>query len=456
MMARTPLQRSSTFIDPESLKQRPVSTFVRLDSAQTVPNLARRNTLLNFDDEIPGAPRGTGHLAVGGKPGEASNTRSVFGVDTIWERELAKLRAMEQAEEEEKQKQEVEAEASATRKGKKKKGKKKGNGGLEPPSATVSPSPSQSAANVSPAVPLSPSGAAQKRITRYPPPPPQLEGDDESDDESDTSSVVAQRRADNQDGWYSDEDKPRRPADPVRTTGTGPRYPNNLPPRLRAVQDEDSEEDLPLVATIGRAAQRATRMGLAGSRDSDSDEDKPLAQVLDKTKAKLPSPTSATGGGGGLLESFSAFGLTAKSGGDDDEDEDDKPLGLRVSRLIPGSAHSQAFGSRSVGGAGGDEDEDDLPLGLHPDQLRKSQYIASAQQQQQMMMAQAQAAAQMQMQQQMMFGAPSIMSGFYGPPMPPPMMMAPQMPTTPPPVQDTVKLNRVDKWRHDVAVEGGR
>ena len=79
------------------------------------------------------------------------------------------------------------------------------------------------------------------------------------------------------------------------------------------------------------------------------------------------------------------------------------------------------------------------------------------QQQQQQMMMQA-AAAQMQMQQSMMFGTPSIMSGpFFGPPMvAPPMMIPPQMPGTPPPMQDAAKLNRVDKWRHDVAVEEER
>ena len=51
----------------------------------------------------------------------------------------------------------------------------------------------------------------------------------------------------------------------------------------------------------------------------------------------------------------------------------------------------------------------------------------------------------------MMFGAPSIMSApFYGPPMAAPMMMPPQLPTTPPPMHDAAKLNRVDKWRHEV------
>ena len=70
--------------------------------------------------------------------------------------------------------------------------------------------------------------------------------------------------------------------------------------------------------------------------------------------------------------------------------------------------------------------------------------------------------------QSMMFGAPSMMgSGFFVAPqmtgmsMPgmaaPQMMMFPQqLPPTPPPIQDAAKFGRVDKWRHDVAVEGER
>ena len=99
MMARPSMQRSSTLIDPESLK-RPASTMLPLVSSQSTPGigpegLTRRNsahakTLINFDDEIPGAPRGS-FLATDKRGGGMSNTRSVFGVDTIWERELAKL-----------------------------------------------------------------------------------------------------------------------------------------------------------------------------------------------------------------------------------------------------------------------------------------------------------------------------------------------------------------------------
>ena len=288
-------------------------------------------------------------------------------------------------------------------------------------------------------------------------PPPPVEGeDDESEEDSDSSSVAGrQPQAKSENGWHSgsDEDK-----GPKRTTGTGPRY-SNLPPRLLALQsqgqlqldddDEDSEEDVPLVATLGRAVQRATRL----MADDSSDEDKPLTALIDKTKRKSSLSVSLSRHGGSLPAvsvgggSLFGGGPTSPLGGGltsphEADNEDDKPLGLRASRVMSTSGH--------------DEDEDDKPLGLHPDQMRRSQYFVAAQQQaqavqQQQMMMQAQA-----MHQSMMFGAPSIMSmPVYGPPMAPQMMMAPPpLPSTPPPVPDAVKLTRVDKWRHDVAGEG--
>ncbi|THH02786.1 hypothetical protein EW026_g176 [Hermanssonia centrifuga] len=459
MMARTPMKRSSTLIDPESLKQRPVSR--RLDSFQTTPDLSRRNsggarkTLINFEDEIPGAPRGA-HLGVDNL-NAGGQTKSVFGVDTLWERELAKLKEIEAQEKEaDDERKQREAEIDAT--GKKKKGKKrKGKGrdedkpndeGLhtsESKLSETSPVPDLTTGSAPGLSPVS-SGGINKRGALKRPPPPPVDGDEDEEEESDSSSVSprGQAKRPETNGWYSgsdDERKPRQTASapgPVRTTGAGSRYPN-LPPRLQALHDQgqlqlddddSSEEDLPLMATIERAAQRATRADLRSAADDSSDEDRPLTQLLDKTKLKLP--TLSVGG--------SMFGSATKGG--DESEEDEKPLGLRVSRLVPSS---HALSSAGPGG-----EDDDLPLGLHPEQMRRSQFMMAAQvaQQQQMMM-------QAQMHQSMMFGAPSIMSApFYGPPMAPPMMMAPQLPSTPPPLQDTTKLNRVDKWRHDVAVEG--
>jgi len=192
-----------------------------------------------------------------------------------------------------------------------------------------------------------------------------------------------------------------------------------------------------LVATIGRAAQRAKQGHLTAD---DSDEDKPLSIMLDKTKSLfLDKNGEGPSFGGSLVADFDA---TLGQRGGDDEEDDDEPLGVRASRMIP-SAH----------------EDDDRPLAFHPEQVRRTQYMgmmAAQQQQQQAMMMQAQAA---QMHQSMMFGAPSMMSSnFFGPPMAPmgpPMMMGPPVIAgSPPPLHDHAKYGMVDKWRQDVAVEG--
>ncbi|KAI0638050.1 hypothetical protein C8Q77DRAFT_1166468 [Trametes polyzona] len=454
------MARSSTLINPDELKRPPSQ---HLASFTSQPNLTRRNSLnakplLDFEEEIPGAPRKSLHP---GAPA-GGNTKSVFGVDTIWERELAKLKVIEEQErqaEEERKKREAEEEAMGVKKkGKKKKGKDKGNDRDEPSPAIPASETMSSAPDASPDVaadkPSTPPHVLPeipKTTTRRRPPPPVDDDDEESDDDSDSSDAPARPRPTQAQtsGWHSDEEEQA----PRRTTGTGPRFPANGPPRLPQVvprdDDESSEEDVPLVATIGRAAQRQTRLRTGG--DDSSDEEKPLSVLLDKTKQKLPS----LGGGGSSLSPTSV-----RPGKGDDEEEDDVPLGLRVSRISPG--FTPGASSISRGGAGGnDEDEDDKPLGLHPEALRKSQFFMAAaaqqQQQQQQMMAQAQMA---QMQQAMMYAAPPSMlgSGYFGPPVgvPPQMMVYPQLPPTPPPMPDANKFGLVDKWRHDVAVEGER
>ncbi|KAL6309596.1 hypothetical protein BKA93DRAFT_273644 [Sparassis latifolia] len=421
MMARTPMQRSSTLIDPESL-QRPISQ--RMDSFKSQPELTRRNStmkpLIDLNNDIPGAPRGK-HLSV--LPVHQGDKRSVFGVDTLWERELAKLREIEDRERQEaEERTKLEDAKRRKKKGKKRKGKHREPEAAEDPSPAPDsvpesniPSQTESLAYILPMI--------EKTAARPKPPP-----EDEMEEDSDSSDVPlpAAARSSQMDveaadwlaGSSDDEDR-----DPRRTIGSGPRYPSQ-PPKLvlpHRNDDESSEEDIPLVATIGRAAQRLTRADL----DDESDEEKPLSTLLDKTKLKLPSL------GGSLLPDTSEKGA-------EDDDEDNKPLGLRLPANSP-----NPLGSTSQ------DADDDRPLAFHPDQMRRTQYMMAQQQQ---IMIQAQAA---RMHQSMIFGAPSMMSsGFFGPPIPPPMMMPPQLTATPPPIPDTAKFGRVDRWRHDVAVEG--
>lgn len=167
-------------------------------------------------------------------------------------------------------------------------------------------------------------------------------------------------------------------------------------------REDSDDEDLPLAATIGRALDRQR------SQAGDSDDELPLSTLVKKGAVPSIHPLR-------------------------DEDEDNQPLGLRASRIMSPAPKSG--------------DDDDLPLGLHPEHQRRSQYnsmlmVQQQQQQQQMMFAQQQA----QLQSAMFLNPPS-MSGFFNP------MMGP-MPSPIIPGHDATKLNSVDKWRQNVAVEG--
>lgn len=411
MMARGQGQQSAAYYDPETL-QRPVS-----NAGFQPPNLARGNSaggkpLLNFGEEA--AAQNTLRPV----NSRAPTSRSVFGTDKLWEREMEKLKIIEAEEQEAKEAEEKRVAAQAaleehTTKKKKKKGKGKTKAdsieadaqtaGLD---ATIEPIPRVS--SEPPMLPI----LRDSTVVRGPPPPVD---DDDTDEESEDSAQQAPARrkarrgsaetAANRWAESSDEEGPRR------TPGVGLRYPNK--PADNA--GDDSEEDMPLAATMSRALHRVMSSG-----GDDSDEDVPLAAMLDKPKSRIP-PVNFDGPSKGSFKR--------------NEEDDDQPLGLRASRMPV----SYGLGSQAGGG-----DEDDVPLALHPDQQRKAQYMAIAQQQQMMMQA--------QMQQSMFYGNPAMMaSGFFGPPMGPMPVMSPPMQQ--PPAQEVNTFGRVDQWRHDVAVK---
>ena len=417
MMARSATH--STLIDPNSLN-RPVSQ--QMDTSNSGQNLTRRRTLLNLDEDKL-APPGPMRKSTTFGP-RVSNVKSVFGTDHIWEREMAKLRAIEAREREAAG---LSAEPPATT---------EANSEMDP--YEIPPQPqSQPSANLLPEI-------AKVSARKGPPPPRGDDEDDESDSDHTNPPLHKEADADADAEWFSDEENPDGP---VRTVGSGPRYPEGRtdPPAKQkpkytpASPADDSDEDLPLAATVGKAAQRAARV----AAEEESDEDKPLNALIDKTKSKLFL---------GVPES-----KQPSKGGDEDEDEDDQPLGLRASQFNPGASQNW------LGRSGDDEEEDDVPLGLHPEHQRRTQYQMLAQQQQ---FAQQQMIMQAQLQNSMMFSQPSFMGpSFYGPPtgmgigigpvMGDMSMMAPPIaPGTPPPVRDPAKFGRVDEWRRGVAVEG--
>jgi hypothetical protein len=437
MMARN----NSTFIDPTSLGHGSMSQNA-LTGSEARPNLVRRGSLggkplLNFDED-----RSAGLQA--SPSGVRNKAKSVFGVDTLWEREMTKLKEIEAQEAEELRKQEA---AEALRMRKKANKKKKGKAAPQDEFQDVAQDVPVEESKVPSEVPTLP--VIQRGITRGPPPPP---NGDETESSSDLSDVDGSRPPParvSAEGWHSGESD-KEPAGPVRTTGVGPRYPTRGRRQTSAIQsvsrpvdDDDSEEDMPLAATVSRAVQRATRYGLSVAGNSDSDEEKPLSQLLVKSKPR----TEASDTDKADYQSGSAalrHAAEGDDGGDEDEDEDDKPLGLRVSRFV-----SQ---SRSQFGNGDAEDDDDRPLALHPEQQRRTQYNMFLLQQQQQQQQQ-QLLLQAQMQQSMMFSPPSMMGpGFFGAPVMQQMVpMVPPISASPPPgAADMAKFGRVDRWRREI------
>ncbi|KAG8895222.1 hypothetical protein FRC00_007741, partial [Tulasnella sp. 408] len=100
MMQRAGANRSSTLIDPSSLNSRPTTQY--LHPSQVQEDVRRKRAsgapLVDFSSEMPPGPNSRPSMPA---------TRSVFGVDKVWERELAKMKAIEEQEKKEQAKLEA-------------------------------------------------------------------------------------------------------------------------------------------------------------------------------------------------------------------------------------------------------------------------------------------------------------------------------------------------------------
>lgn len=443
MMVRGQIRRSSTLIDPQTLGRPPSQN---LDNA-IIPNprqsLLRRNSsggkpLLDMGGEKAPTNLGPGAEQL------LSKSRSVFGVDTLWDLEMVKLNKMEaeeKAEAEARKKREEKEEERRSQK--KKKGKSKGKGSAIPLGSTSSPDLA-SGSRVGSAPPTLP--AIQKPILKRAP-----QVDDESESDSDNGDAVPkatlEKAADRWVSESSDEENELR-----RTTEVGLRYPSNAnaSPQFPQPNGDDSEEDLPLTAAVQRVVRRASQLGPLGI-DDDSEEDIPLTAAAVRiakraTQLSHHADDEDDDEDKPLVDVINrARSVTFDGRSRADEDEDERPLGLRTSRLPLASQTSLPF----IGG----EEDDDKPLAFHPEQQRRTQYQmfaqAQQQQQQQHMMMQA------QIQNSMFFNPAMMGSGVFTPMAVPSMMMGvPMAPPSPPPAHDAGKYGRVDRWRRDVAVEG--
>lgn len=398
MMARKQL-RASTLIDPAALVDPTMLSSGNAVDAQ--PNPVRRSSLLpkpllDFNSDEKKLPKN-----VRTQTRQIKETRSVFGTDTLWEREMEKLKEIQLREaQEEEATRKAEAESERKKHERKNKHKKRGN------DLSLSNNEPQDMVDTSP--PTLPN--IQRASTRRLPPKPS--DDDEPSDSDDEQNNL--RPIEETESWHvgsSDEED----HGPRRTTGVGLRYPQRLPKVQQPTIYDDSEDDLPLVATVHKAKARATLQAFS------DDEDKPLSQVMRHAK---PNPLSVQP----RLGKFAS----------DSNSEDEQPLAVRASRL--------PRNQRTI------EDEDDMPLGLQAHQ-RQTHYHMLAQQQHQQLLMQA------QMQNNLFMNVhPPMMGGFYGAmPLLNSVMPMPQVPPlipSPPPVVDDANFGRVDRWRRDVAVDG--
>jgi hypothetical protein len=403
MMARE--QRASTLIDPASL-QTPMSQ--QFGSSKPPQTLSRQNSLsmkplLNFEDE----ERKTLQLPLAGR---LPASRSVFGVDTLWESEMVKLKEIEAREALEKEERLKREEETERKKGKKNKRKKKGRKNLkddEDVQEVLQDVPANLRVSVEP--PTLPDFRRAPRTV-----PMQADAYDSSESEGE----VEQHRPDAVAPAWHENSSDEEDAGPRRTTGVGLRYPKHSN-KISISHDDDSEEDLPLAATIHKAAARAT-LGVTQTGQGSDDEDRPLSHIVLQAKAKLPPPRSTL-----YAENQPA-----------DDDDDDQPLGLRASQFVQSRPSA--------------DDEDDVPLAFHPEQQRRTQYqmLAQQQQQQQQMMMQA------QMQSNMLMSASMMGPGYFAPIVHPMGMMQVPVPLpSPPPMHDEIKFGRVDRWRRDIVVD---
>jgi hypothetical protein len=380
-MSRGQLRRSSTLIDPATFEDRPPS-----QSFGNRPPLTRKGSsgskpLLDFSGDAPISP--------GAVNGRIPNSKSVFGVDQLWERELGKLKEIEAAEkvEEEEQKRREDEKAA-------KKAKGKGKAPLQPPSpSTEEAIPRQSkVSDLPPTLPV-----IEKATTRRPRPPilPEVDSDSDSEaSENEAKAKAAARQVSEAGGWGSSDDEDRR-----KTAGKA---------------GSDSEDDVPLARQLQLPSIRVP--------SPDSEDEKPLAKVLER-KSIVPDINfdDLLGGSGSPRK-------TAPAG----DEEDDTPLAVRHPRAQSIISHSAAH----------DDDDDEKPLGLKQAQQQQQQAHFNLMAQQQMMM-------QAQLRNSMAFGAPSMLSGFSPFMMPPPAFS----PGPAAPMHDPAKYQIVDQWRHDVAAE---
>jgi hypothetical protein len=302
-----------------------------------------------------------------------TKSRSVFGVDTIWEKEMAKLKVIQEAEERAKaHKAAEEALIAAKKEERSKKGKERSkrksvDAEFEMVHRSSLNLPDQDGISPSPRVPDLP---PQISYSPEKAPPPQIV-DPITDETTDLKDGV-DLDLDNREGGlredYGDDGGSSQDEETPLKSHQGKAQRShevdNSPLRRKTTRHSeppeqersDSEEDVPLSRMIRPGSTRLTHNG--PKDDEDSEEDVPLSKVRHSVAPSLPA----------ALPSLPAFGtgsLGLDTSGNDSE-EDDVPLMLRRTAARPSSTATGPVIDPDV--------EDDLPLGFkHADAVIRKQ-----------------------------------------------------------------------------------
>jgi hypothetical protein len=297
-----------------SMMARSQPTLVDLNELQNKPGLlspqrstSRRRTLIDLDEDTSGPQ------------GRMNKSTSVFGVDTVWERELKKLKEIEEQEAadvaEEKRRIEAVRAAELARKEKKFKNKSRKKV-VEPKIAPDSESHIPEAPPTLPAFELRPT-------VRRVPEPDSEESDSDGEDDEPTDAPQQPRSK----TWYAGDSDEEASAPKLS-------LPHISASESRPDDEDSDDDDIPL--------NQIPRERLSKSRapDSDGDEDQPLVAVLQKMKGALSpvqSPRKDEDEDDEVplamrrlttMSSFQSFNRQPRNQGNDDDD--DRPLGLKV------------------------------------------------------------------------------------------------------------------------------
>ncbi|WVF71818.1 hypothetical protein IAT40_006626 [Kwoniella sp. CBS 6097] len=391
MMARSTIYEMPTVsISPTSPEQQQYQQYPssRHSSMLPVPGQIPgeqpqgRAPLLAFDSNgelHPTSPGGLMAPPQNDRQGRIAKSKSVFGVDQIWEKEMSKLRQMQEDERRaEETRRAIEEAKKLAEEEKKKRKSKKGKGkermtivvpdeDTRPVEEVLGISPIKRAHELPPALEFEPEKAPSP-----PSPPSQPASPEKTPRFGENIDNDGLNEAEEEEGPRAEHSSPQA------------QQPNVIIAESGSESDSDSDADVPLSRL---APPRSAHSGgpkplhniLGGQEsESDSDEDVPLSKLSIRSPGASSNshsnnhhhPSSAQrlteplGSLGLSLPTFSPSGTPSNEPGGDDndeEDEDDQPLAVK---------QAKARGLKPITKA--DIIEDDLPLGYkHAEKAQK-------------------------------------------------------------------------------------